>query len=88
MTERQAGVRPIVVGLIKEQIGRSGTDDELDDDLDILGTGLIDSLAFVDLLINVETQLEAPLALDRLDFEQIDSLGALIDALDELTEGR
>ncbi|MFW2334157.1 phosphopantetheine-binding protein [Ilumatobacter sp.] len=88
MTERQAGVRPIVVGLIKEQIGRSGTDDELDDDLDILGTGLIDSLAFVDLLINVETQLEAPLALDRLDFEQIDSLGALIDALDELTESR
>lgn len=87
MTERRDRLRSILVGFLEEQIGRTGVDVVLDDDIDILGSGLIDSLAFVDLLINVETQLETPLALDRLDFEQIDSLGSLIEVLDELTEG-
>ena len=34
----------------------------------------------------VEAELGRPLALERLDFERIDSLGALVDQLHDLQE--
>jgi acyl carrier protein len=60
-------------------MGRDPAD--LSDDTDILGSGLVDSLGFVDLLMSVESELGQPLALERLDFDQIDCLGALVDQL-------
>lgn len=50
-------------------------------DVDVLGSGLIDSLGFVDMLMDVEEHLGAPLALELLDFERLDSLGAIVDQL-------
>lgn len=86
MTDRRTLVRGIVVSQLEALTHPGGYDGDLDDSTDILGSGVIDSLAFVDILIGVESQLGAQLALDRLDFEQIGSLGALVDALHELLE--
>lgn len=80
-------IRDLLVDLLQDQARRAGLDvTDIDDDTDVLGSGVIDSLAFVDLLITVESRLGASLALDQLDFEQIDSLGTLVDALCQLTE--
>jgi acyl carrier protein len=80
-------VRACVVEAVAEGARRSGTPDVvLDDGTDVLGSGIVDSLAFVDLLMVVEERLGTPLALDRLDFEAIDSLGALVDQIHGLQE--
>jgi acyl carrier protein len=66
---------------------RAGLDaGELDEGFDVLGSGLVDSLMFVDLLIAVEERLGSPLALEQLDFEAIDNLGSLVDQLHALQD--
>lgn len=86
MNDTREQIMGIVVDVLTEHAHHTGFDiGQLSDATDVLGSGIIDSLAFVDLLVLVETELGATLALDRLDFEAITSLGALVDALDELT---
>lgn len=78
-------IHEVVMSALVERTRQNGlAGDGLSDDTDILGSGLIDSLAFVDLLMLVEAELGAPLALEQLDLERIDSLRALVDALHEL----
>jgi acyl carrier protein len=85
VNETRQQIRNIVVRVLTEHAGHAGFDPaELSDDTDVLGSGIIDSLAFVELLMRVEVELETTLALDQLDFEQITDLGALVEALDQL----
>jgi acyl carrier protein len=80
-------IRAVVVAGLADRARRAGRDPaEITDDTDVLGSGLIDSLAFVDLLMAVEEQLGVPLALEQLDFEAVDSLGALVDQLAGIQE--
>ena len=80
-------IRAVVVAGLADRARRAGRDPaEITDDTDVLGSGLIDSLAFVDLLMAVEERLGVALALERLDFEAVDSLGALVDQLTGLQE--
>lgn len=55
--------------------------DELDGDFDVLGSGIVDSLEFIDLLMGVEQAIGGPLALEELDFEALDTLDAIVEQL-------
>lgn len=86
MTETQRRIRNLIVQSLEPHLQRSGTSPrELTDDVDILRSGLIDSLAFIDLLLKVEAELDTSLALDQIDFERVSSLQDLVEILDDLT---
>lgn len=86
MTETQRRIRNLIVQSLEPHLQRSGTSPrELTDDVDILRSGLIDSLAFIDLLLKVEAELDTSLALDQIDFERVSSLQDLVQILDDLT---
>jgi acyl carrier protein len=57
---------------------------ELDGDFDVLGSGIVDSLEFIDLLMGIEEAVGRPLALEGLDFEALDTLDAIVGQLHEL----
>lgn len=80
-------IREVVVAGLADRARQAGRDPgEITDDTDVLASGLIDSLAFVDLLMAVEERLGVPLALERLDFEAMDSLRALVEQLAAVQE--
>jgi acyl carrier protein len=54
---------------------------ELNGDFDLLGSGVVDSLEFIDLLMGVEEAIGRPLALEELDFEALDTLDAIVGQL-------
>lgn len=85
-SESQARIKRLVVQSLEEHMKRSGRERrDLTDDLDVLHSGIIDSLAFIDLLLKVEAELGTSLALDQLDFDRVSNLKDLVEALDRLT---
>jgi acyl carrier protein len=75
-------IREAVVGALAGRAREAAV--EVRDDTDILGSGLLDSLAFVDLLLGVEAEIGAPLPLERLDFAEVSDVGSLVDQLSRL----
>jgi hypothetical protein len=59
----------------------AGPDGAVDGSVDVLGTGLVDSLGLVELLVSVEEALGSPLALEEIDFTRMDSLDAIVDEI-------
>ncbi len=75
-------IRNAVLGALRQPLVIAGLDpNDIDNDFDILGSGIIDSLAFVDLLLAVEAELGSQLELELLDFDDVTSLGALMRIL-------
>jgi acyl carrier protein len=72
-------IHAAVCGALSGRAGEAGV--ELSDATDLLGSGLVDSLAFVDLLLGVEEEIGVPLPLELLDFSDVSSLGSLVDQL-------
>jgi acyl carrier protein len=75
-------IRAAVAGALAGRAREAGV--ELTDATDLLGSGLVDSLAFVDLLLGVEEEIGVPLALELLDFAAVGDLGSLVDQLARL----
>ena len=77
-----AEVRVAVLKPLEERLQILGVKiDEIDDNFDLFGSGLLDSLGFVNLLTEVERMLGQPLDLDELDFDNLGTLGALVSQL-------
>lgn len=75
----------MVLGVLVPRARAIGLEPEvLDGDFDILGSGVVDSLAFVELLLGVEADLGRPVELERLSFEELTSLDRLIEQLHAL----
>ena len=53
------------------------TPDAVPDDLDLRAAGLVDSLGFLRLLVDLEQRLAVPIDVSALDPEQLTHLGAL-----------
>jgi acyl carrier protein len=71
-----------VRGLILEACGPALTDFDIDPadapgDLDLRGSGLIDSLGFVEVIVQLEEQLGIEIDLEEMDPEQITVLDPL-----------
>lgn len=78
-------VHRAVIGALEARASRLGLAlGTVDGDLDVLGSGIVDSLGFVDLLLEVEVALGRPIDLERLDFDRLDRLDALVDQLHAL----
>jgi acyl carrier protein len=78
-------IRRVIVEALAPRAQQVGLAPEaIDGDLDILGSGLVDSLAFVELLLGVEASLGHPIELERLDFVALTSLDNLVDQIHSL----
>ena len=85
--ERDA-IREAVLDAVRPRAEAAGLSAAaLDGSFDILGSGVVDSLAFVELLLGVETALGRPIELERLSFEELASLDGLVDQLHALQAG-
>lgn len=72
---------------LEESAAKAGTRLlEVTEDFDVLGSGIVDSLAFIGLLTTVEERLGVSIALDRLDFDRLERLGDLVEQLHALQE--
>lgn len=60
---------------------------DVDGSFRLLGSGLLDSLAMVDLLVTVEEALGQPLHLEEIDFEHVETLDSLVRELERLRVG-
>jgi acyl carrier protein len=81
----RGAIRRAVLDALEPRAAAMGVPPEdLDGSFDILGSGVVDSLAFVELLLGVETALGRPIELERLSFEELTSLDGLVDQLHAL----
>jgi acyl carrier protein len=81
-----------VRGLILEACGPALTDFGIDPatapgDLDLRGSGMIDSLGFVEIIVALEEQLGIEIDLEAMDPEQITVLGPLAAHVAAQTNG-
>ncbi len=71
-------MKAIVLACLEEPISALGLRPEtLPDDFDILAEGVIDSLGFIRLISEVETQLGFPIGFDDMDPDHLTVLGPL-----------
>jgi D-alanine--poly(phosphoribitol) ligase subunit 2 len=56
-------------------------------DSDIIAAGLLDSLAFVTLLVEIEQQLDITIPLEAIDIERLRTLNAIVSFVDEIASG-
>ena len=57
--------------------------DEVDSNFDLIGSGLLDSVSFLELLVHVEQALGHPIELAELDFTTLTTLDGLVAQLHE-----
>ncbi len=75
-------IRAAVVAALSRRPSADGLlPGEPDGDFDVLGSGMVNSLEFIDLLMGVEEAVGRPLALQELDFEALDTLDAIVEQL-------
>jgi acyl carrier protein len=55
---------------------------------DVIGTGLLDSLALVTLLVEIEQEFCVAIPLDRLEMEELRTVERIAAMVDDLTDGR
>jgi acyl carrier protein len=73
-------IRQIALDFIQTELERNGlTAENLDDETDLLATGIIDSFGFLDLISEIEDCTGLPLDLGGLDPDSLLSLRGLIE---------
>jgi len=78
-------IRRAVVEALSPRAREAGiAPEDIGGDFDILGSGVVDSLGFVELLLAVEDALGRPVELERLSFGELTSLDGLVEQLHEL----
>ena len=76
-------IRGVVLSALEDPLRPLGISvDEVDGSTDLLASGLLDSLAMVDLLVAVEEVL--PISLEDIDFDQVGTLNSLVHELARL----
>jgi len=75
---RQAEVRALILEACGPALADFGiTTENAPGDLDLRGSGMIDSLGFVEVIVELEEKLDLELDLEEMDPEQITVLGPL-----------
>ncbi len=73
-------LREMVIEIIGSKIGRAGLDKEtLDDDIDLLQSGLIDSFEFLDLISAIEEQSGITIDLGAMEESDFTTLRGLVN---------
>jgi acyl carrier protein len=85
--DREA-IRSAVVGALAPRAEAAGLRiEDVGGSFDILGSGVVDSMGFVELLLGVEAALGRPIELERLSFAELTSLDGLVEELHALQGG-
>ncbi len=83
----EANVQDFIVQLVKENarrlLGEEAEALEIDENVNLVGSGLVDSLGFMNLLMKVEDQFELEVDLDSRDPAAFTTLNGLIAAVME-----
>lgn len=78
MSLAESEVRELVVSSLAKPIGQAGLDPSaLADDFDLIGSGIVDSLGFLELIAELEERLGLELDFEGVDPEQLTLLGGL-----------
>jgi acyl carrier protein len=83
---REAIRRAIVDALSRPAETMGIRTEDIDGSFDILGTGIVDSFGFVELLLGVEAALGRSIELEQLSFGELTSLDELVDQLHALQQ--
>jgi acyl carrier protein len=71
-------IRVFVVGVIEEQLAMKGYPlEDVSDDFDLLTSGVIDSLSFLELTVALQEEFDVELDFDEIDPEQFSIIGPL-----------
>ena len=71
-------VKQFIVGFFSDALQVAGIDpDELPDDMDLLQTGVIDSMGILEITIALEERFEVPIDLEELPADQLVAVGPL-----------
>ncbi len=78
--QRYKDIKKIIISFLSDDIKRMGLNiNEVDDKINILESGLIDSFRFIDLLAMIDNELGVEINLNNLDQENFGSLFSLIN---------
>jgi acyl carrier protein len=84
----QEGLRETVLEALAQPLGGLGIGvDGIEGDFRLFGSGALDSLGLVEVLVSIQEKLGRPLEFDELDFNQLDTIDDLVLQLTALTNG-
>lgn len=82
MRPQAYNLRDLLLSLLKPAIDQAGiTSEQLDDSFNLVESGLLDSIAFLNLITNIEQKLGVELALFDVDPQRLTSVGGLLELL-------
>jgi len=77
-------IKKIIIDFISDDVRRSGMKiEDIQDDFDLLQSGLIDSFKFIDLISLVEEKSDIEIDLAELDAEGFATISGLINSIIE-----
>lgn len=77
-------IKKIIIEFISDDVERSGIKiEDIQDDFDLLQSGLIDSFKFIDLISIVEERSDIEIDLAELDAEGFSTISGLINSIIE-----
>lgn len=82
MRPEPTNLRELLLTLLQPAIQQSGINaEQIDDGFNLVESGLLDSIAFLNLITTIEHQIGVELALFDVDPQKLTSLGGLLDLL-------
>ncbi|MGH8371279.1 MAG: acyl carrier protein [Gammaproteobacteria bacterium] len=75
---KNISVRKRLTRIFQDDLGL----DEPAGDVDLFNNGILDSLAFVDMLFRIEREFDITLSLDTIEFEKFQTMDSIVEFID------
>ena len=76
-------IRSRLLGILEQDLERAGLSPEtVDDDLDILDAGVVDSFGFIEFCLKLEETFSVSINIDELDDSALSSVAGLVSAIE------
>lgn len=77
-------IRSRILSLLAPDLERAGLSAEhVDDSLDILDAGVVDSFGFIDFCLKLEEAFGVPIDIDELDDAALSSIGGIVAVIEK-----
>ena len=87
MNHQTEEIRTFVIESIKQAALEKGTAlERLEDEFDLVQSGLIDSLGFVTLITSIENKFELEIDFLDMELEELTTLGGIVRSAGEMAE--
>jgi acyl carrier protein len=89
MSESQSRIKAMVMGEIRDRLPLlSLTESDVGNDFDLVQSGLLDSLMFVDLLSSLEERLGYEIRINETRVDRVTTISGLADVIEESARPR